>query len=470
MMLQILALWLTAVFTLPGIGSAPDATLNAASFSDSDLAGDLTLLQTDTTPPVTEAQLVGTPGDNGWFKSDVIVTLSAEDESGIADIYCAVDRDPTITSCQEPFNLSEEGAHWVFFYAEDAAGNIEAMQRVDVKIDKTPPIVNLHLNYAPPEYTRVNLLIPHWNASDATSDLCTTYGWIQTPGGTRISTEPIVNDQPFGLFWMIPQVHEFRALARDCAGWETEARAPFEVVATLKSMQDALISLPAQDGRGPLPDAVYEYLYNQLDTAQELKEAEDYDRLRALLEDTFIEPEVQYLNPRVASMFVMDAWYIIYNDTIVEPTPTPPQPEEMVVRPSVIVAPLDEPLASSPLTIIESDDAAVEKSGTWSVVFAPDASGSGYLYSSGRSRDTMQIDFTGGRINVVFTEHTGPSEFAVELDGERIGTVDTTATQGDYGAQAQVRGFPSGRHMLRIIALSGNVAIDAFLVEGRLIE
>ena len=445
-------------------------TMTGASSSNPIDAAPSNMLQTDTSPPVTTVTLIGTPGNNDWFMSDVIVELSAADnDSAFADIFCAIDRDPTIQSCQEPFYLTAEGLHWVYFYAEDAAGNLESMQRVEVKIDKTPPEVNLQLNYDPPLYTRVNLLIPRWVASDTTSGMCNTYGWIQTLGGTIVSPEPIMSGQPSGLFWLIPQLHEIGVLAQDCAGWETEVRSPFEIVATLKSMQDALVLLPAQQGNG-LPGAVYDFLHDKLTEAQNLKDQHRLEQLRTLLEDTFIEPDVQYLPPRIADMFVMDAWYIIYSDTIVEPTPTPPQPEAMIVRPRVTVAPLDEPITNSTLYMIESDVSEVQKSGTWAIAFAPDASGNSYLYSSGSTRDALTINFTGAQINIVIIEHTAPSEFAVELDGERIGTVDTRTTQGSFGAQALVHGFPSGQHMLKIIAVSGNVAIDAFLVESRFFE
>src|SRR2546422_10452020 len=49
-------------------------------------------IQVDTTPPATTATLGGTTGANGWYTSNVTVSLSASDpESGIAHLYVQVD-------------------------------------------------------------------------------------------------------------------------------------------------------------------------------------------------------------------------------------------------------------------------------------------------------------------------------------------------------------------------------------------
>jgi len=100
----------------------------------------------DTTPPVTVAEL--TPGSNaaGWNNMDVDVSLSSADEpegSGVMEIQ------HTLTGAQSgtfvtPGDMAEdtitaEGTTTILFLATDNAGNMEAENSVDVKVDKTPP-------------------------------------------------------------------------------------------------------------------------------------------------------------------------------------------------------------------------------------------------------------------------------------------------------------------------------------------
>jgi len=92
----------------------------------------------DTTPPTTVAALSGQEGSNGWFVSNVTVFLNATDAlSGLTNLSYRIDNGSWQTY-SGPFLLAE-GLHQVDFLAIDLAGNVEALQSLNVAIDTTPP-------------------------------------------------------------------------------------------------------------------------------------------------------------------------------------------------------------------------------------------------------------------------------------------------------------------------------------------
>src|SRR5207247_5780446 len=75
----------------------------------------------DTVPPTTVISLSGTLGANGWYTSNVTVSLTATDAtSGVANISYRIDGGPWLTYAG-PFAL-DEGAHRVHYFHSGAAG------------------------------------------------------------------------------------------------------------------------------------------------------------------------------------------------------------------------------------------------------------------------------------------------------------------------------------------------------------
>src|SRR5205823_8788627 len=96
------------------------------------------VIAVDTTPPTTVAALSGQEGSNGWFVSNVTVFLNATDAlSGLTNLSYRIDNGSWQTY-SGPFLLAE-GLHQVDFLAIDLAGNVEALQSLNVAIDTTPP-------------------------------------------------------------------------------------------------------------------------------------------------------------------------------------------------------------------------------------------------------------------------------------------------------------------------------------------
>ena len=126
----------------------------------------------DTTPPVTQASLVGTSGTNGWFKSSVQVSLGATDDfSGVANTFYSVDGGVTETY-SGAFIISAPGQHTVQFWSVDNAGNTEATQMVEVKVDGVAPVVTAAANpsTAPKKPHSVTVTISG-SATDAVSGI-----------------------------------------------------------------------------------------------------------------------------------------------------------------------------------------------------------------------------------------------------------------------------------------------------------
>lgn len=116
----------SALFTniMPLCGPASAAALDAAS-------------------PVTTATVTGTQGSNGWYVSDVQITLAAADSdggSGVREIRYSIDGTKTIVQGNSALlAIAGDGFHTVTWYAVDTAGNSETLQEMSINIDTTPP-------------------------------------------------------------------------------------------------------------------------------------------------------------------------------------------------------------------------------------------------------------------------------------------------------------------------------------------
>jgi pimeloyl-ACP methyl ester carboxylesterase len=112
----------------------------------SNLTGDVIY---DEIPPKTDFQIYGILGDNGWFKSDVNVTLIPQYESmgsGVLKTEYSLDNGQTINLYTKPFEISAEKINKLKFRSVDNAGNEEDVKEAEIKIDKTPPQITLEAN------------------------------------------------------------------------------------------------------------------------------------------------------------------------------------------------------------------------------------------------------------------------------------------------------------------------------------
>ena len=96
----------------------------------------------DTTPPITQVTIEGTSGENGWYTSDVSLTLTAKDEedgSGIEKTEYSTDNGNTWVAYTNPITFSQEGIIQIRYRSTDKQGNTEETKTTTIKIDKTAP-------------------------------------------------------------------------------------------------------------------------------------------------------------------------------------------------------------------------------------------------------------------------------------------------------------------------------------------
>jgi len=100
----------------------------------------------DTTPPVTTIYFTPAEpdGDNGWYVSDVTITLEATDDmSGVDFIKYLLDDNDWLTYTS-PLIIESDGYHRITYYAVDKAGNVEQPSEVvRFGIDQTPPTIEI---------------------------------------------------------------------------------------------------------------------------------------------------------------------------------------------------------------------------------------------------------------------------------------------------------------------------------------
>jgi len=124
--------------TITGEGQGLSSTVtvtNGAGLSTT--AASSPLVKIDRTAPTTAVS--GT--SNAWTNGNVTLSLSPTDGlSGVAQTVYAVDGGAAQSGTSVV--LSSEGDHTVTFHSTDVAGNVEATQTVQVRIDKTAPTIS----------------------------------------------------------------------------------------------------------------------------------------------------------------------------------------------------------------------------------------------------------------------------------------------------------------------------------------
>ena len=102
----------------------------------------------DTVPPTTTPILIGDKGQEGWYRSNVEVSLEAEDNERGSGIYYTGYRldDDYFSEYSGFFLVSDEGSHTIEFYSVDNDENIEEVKSFEFHIDKTHPEVKLQFD------------------------------------------------------------------------------------------------------------------------------------------------------------------------------------------------------------------------------------------------------------------------------------------------------------------------------------
>jgi len=132
----------------------------------------------DTMPPVTIHTLDPPEPDgfNGWYVSDVTVTLNATDDmSGVKEIIYRIDGDQGIISGDNgTFTITDDDDGddvLVEYWAVDNAGNVESRNSFTIDMDQTPPLIDLTYTYEWTCFRGLWLFIFEANATDFASGM-----------------------------------------------------------------------------------------------------------------------------------------------------------------------------------------------------------------------------------------------------------------------------------------------------------
>ena len=98
------------------------------------------------TPPMTQVHENGTMGGNGWYVSDVEITFSTFESSGLGTFWTkySLDNGDWITYTG-PFNVSGSGSHILSFYSLGMNGVTEDVRSIAFNVDVTVPSVARHM-------------------------------------------------------------------------------------------------------------------------------------------------------------------------------------------------------------------------------------------------------------------------------------------------------------------------------------
>jgi hypothetical protein len=152
--------------TFENIGKNADSTNYKMGVIELEL-----LALTDTTAPVTSAAVQGTVY-NGWYTSDVHVSLSAVDgDTGVIRTEYRLDSSSEWITYSGPILLTADGVHTLAYRSIDAAGNVEQINVLPIKIDQTAPLLTVALDKTtiwPPNHELVTIHA-QLNAADTAS-------------------------------------------------------------------------------------------------------------------------------------------------------------------------------------------------------------------------------------------------------------------------------------------------------------
>ena len=193
----------------------------------------------DRTPPTVSATLSpATPnGANGWYTSNVTVTVNATDNGTVASRQRSTDGGATWVNAASALTVSAEGTTTVLYRATDNGGNVSEVGSVTVKLDKTQPTVAV--SGVTDGGSVGNSKDVTWTATDATSGVDTVTA--------TVDGAPVAADQPLAL-WRLPLgSHTLVVRASDKAGLVRTTTTTFTTTTSLAELT-ALTERLAREG------------------------------------------------------------------------------------------------------------------------------------------------------------------------------------------------------------------------------
>jgi uncharacterized membrane protein YgdD (TMEM256/DUF423 family) len=232
----------------------------------------------DLTAPVTAVSLnPATPdGNNGWYKSEVTLNLSADDNlSGVEGTQYSLDGGAAWQSYSAPFTLAGDGQYTILYRSVDKDGNEEQAKSVSFDLDATAPIITLSGESG---YTIDQTVTIACHALDALSGL------------TSSSCDaPLVDVKAYTLE---PGIHQVTAEAEDAAGNRASAEHSYSVFATFDSLSALTGTFAVETGAADAA-TVAAALQTQMGTAKAKAAQWKGAEARALLQVYITEVNMQ---------------------------------------------------------------------------------------------------------------------------------------------------------------------------------
>ncbi len=185
--------------TVVAVGYNGNSQLNVSTWTNiMPMCDPVCLPPQDIIPPITAALINGTLGQNGWYVSDVQMTVTSMDNdggSGVKEIHYIIDAVETVVQgSSASFSIVGDGTHAVTWYAIDNAGNVEMpAQEMNISIDKTAPSVPaMNTNPSilwPPNHKMVNLVLGG-SIADGASGIASTLITVTDEYGIYNMTVP----------------------------------------------------------------------------------------------------------------------------------------------------------------------------------------------------------------------------------------------------------------------------------------
>ncbi len=164
----------------------------------------VTVGDSDDIVPVSSAIPSGTSGNNGWYVSQVIVTLSATDEggSGLQGITYSLDGGAW-TAYSTPIACAIEGVHTLNYRAQDNFGNQEEVRTISFKIDLNAPVTDSAINETAHQGWFSSPISIELNASDPVSGVSSISYRVNGGAWVNYSNEIVISSEGIWLVeWM----------------------------------------------------------------------------------------------------------------------------------------------------------------------------------------------------------------------------------------------------------------------------
>ncbi|MDD5528326.1 MAG: alpha/beta fold hydrolase [Patescibacteria group bacterium] len=175
----------------------------------------------DVIKPTTAISPSGTIGNNGYYVSNVKISLTAtDDNSGVLKTEYSLDGGNTWINYLNEFTVSQDGATMILYSSTDKAGNREENKVATIKIDQAKPTLSTLLPQEGQEMLHSDKLNITYFAADNFSGIDTNSAKVYLDG-------QIISFNPIDLFRQNLGSHQVKITIQDLAGNQAEQTVNF---------------------------------------------------------------------------------------------------------------------------------------------------------------------------------------------------------------------------------------------------